>query len=82
MGAEVRREGLVEQHVILPGRVVEGMNRMIEETTEKRYRYDDHAQLRKQPDHFIATYNFGRWLRTLNRLMPYEFSCEPVDNGT
>ena len=44
--------------------------------TVKRYHYEDHAQFRQHLDHFIAAYNFGRRLKTLKRLTPYEFICK------
>ncbi|MCJ9749096.1 IS3 family transposase, partial [Neorhizobium sp. SHOUNA12A] len=35
--------------------------------------YDDHAQLKKHLADFIDAYNFGRRLKTLKGLTPYEF---------
>ena len=55
---------------------VERMNRTIKEATVKRYHYEDHAQFRQHFDHFIAAYNFGRRLKTLKGLTPYEFICK------
>jgi transposase InsO family protein len=55
---------------------VERMNRTIKEATVKRYHYQDHTQLRQHLDHFIAAYNFGRRLKTLKGLTPYEFICK------
>jgi transposase InsO family protein len=55
---------------------VERMNRTIKEATVKRYHYDDHRQLRRHLDDFIAAYNFGRRLKTLKGLTPYEFICK------
>ena len=52
---------------------VERMNRTIKDATVKRYHYDDHAQLRRHLDDFVAAYNFGRRLKTLKGLTPYEF---------
>jgi hypothetical protein len=52
------------------------MNRTIKEATVKRYHYDDHVQFRQHLDHFIAAYNFGRRLKTLKGLTPYEFICK------
>ncbi|KNH03430.1 integrase [Qipengyuania citrea LAMA 915] len=54
---------------------VERMNRTIKEVTVKRYRYDNHDQLRKHLADFIAAYNFGRRLKTLKGLTPYEAIC-------
>lgn len=55
---------------------VERMNRTIKEATVQRYHYDDHDQLRGHLANFIAAYNFGRRLKTLNGLTPYEFICK------
>jgi transposase InsO family protein len=42
----------------------------------KRFHYDDHAQLKNHLADFIDAYNFGRRLKTLNGLTPYEFICK------
>ena len=55
---------------------VERMNRTIKEATVQRYHYDDHQQLRRHLDTFVAAYNFGRRLKTLKGLTPYEFICK------
>jgi hypothetical protein len=55
---------------------VERMNRTIKEATVKRFHYDDHAQLKKHLADFIDAYNFGRRLKTLKGLTPYEFVCK------
>ena len=55
---------------------VERMNRTIKEATVQRYHYDDHRQLRRHLDDFVAAYNFGRRLKTLKGLTPYEFICK------
>ena len=55
---------------------VERMNRTIKDATVKRYHYDDHAQLRRHLADFIDAYNFGRRLKTLRGLTPYEFICK------
>ncbi len=55
---------------------VERMNRTIKDATVSRYHYDDHEQLRRHLDNFIAAYNFGRRLKTLKGLTPYEFICK------
>lgn len=52
---------------------VERMNRTIKEATVKRYHYDDHKQLENHLTDFINAYNFGKRLKTLNGLTPYEF---------
>ena len=38
--------------------------------------YENHTQFRQHLDHFIAAYNFGRRLKTLKGLTPYEFICK------
>ena len=55
---------------------VERMNRTIKEATVKRFHYDDHEQLRQHLADFIDAYNFGRRLKTLKGLTPYEFICK------
>ena len=55
---------------------VERMNRTIKEATVQRYHYDSHAQLKQHLDDFVDAYNFGRRLKTLKGLTPYEFICK------
>jgi transposase InsO family protein len=55
---------------------VERMNRTIKEATVKRYHYDSHAQLAAHLRDFINAYNYGRRLKTLRGLTPYEYSCK------
>ena len=55
---------------------VERMNRTIKEATVKRYHYDSHPQLETHLHDFIAAYNFGRRLKALKGLTPYEFICK------
>ena len=55
---------------------VERMNRTIKDATVKRFHYDDHAQLRHHLADFMDAYNFGRRLKTLKGLTPYEFICK------
>ena len=55
---------------------VERMNRTIKEATVQRYHYDSHEQLERHLDDFVSTYNFGRRLKTLKGLTPYEFICQ------
>ncbi|EJC80753.1 LOW QUALITY PROTEIN: integrase family protein [Rhizobium leguminosarum bv. trifolii WSM2297] len=57
-------------------RQVEPMNRTIKEATVKRFHYDDHAQLKVHLADFINAYNFGRRLKTLKGLTPYELICK------
>ena len=52
---------------------VERMNRTIKEATVKRYHYHSHRQLQSNLTDFINAYNYGRRLKTLNGLTPYEF---------
>ena len=59
---------------------VERMNRTIKEATVQRYHYDDHEQLRRHLEQFVSAYNFGRRLKTLNGLTPYEFVCRTWQN--
>lgn len=55
---------------------VERMNRTIKEATVRRYHYDSHDQLRRHLGDFVNAYNFGRRLKTLRGLTPYEFICK------
>ena len=61
---------------------VERMNRTIKDATVKRFHYDNHAQLRQHMTDFIEAYNFGRRLKTLRGLTPYEFICKIWTNET
>ena len=55
---------------------VERMNRTIKDATVRRYHYDSHDQLRRHLDDFVNAYNFGRRLKRLRGLTPYEFICK------
>ena len=55
---------------------VERMNRTIKDATVKRYHYDDHDQLDGISPTSSHAYNFGRRLKTLKGLTPYEFICK------
>ena len=55
---------------------VERMNRTIKDATVKRYHHEDHAQLERHLADFLAAYNFGRRLKTLKGLTPYELICK------
>lgn len=55
---------------------VERMNRTIKDATVKRYHYDSHNQLEAHLNNFINAYNYGRRLKTLKGLTPYEFICK------
>ena len=59
---------------------VERMNRTIKEATVKRYHYDRHEQLEQHLNDFINAYNFGRRLKTLKGLTPYEFIVKTWTN--
>lgn len=52
------------------------MNRTIKDATVKRLHHDNHAQLETHLAGFIAADNFGRRLKTLRGLIPYEFICK------
>jgi transposase-like protein len=60
---------------------VERMNRTLKEATVKRFHYDNHDQLRKHLDNFVAAYNYVRRLKTLNGLTPYEYICKVWTNN-
>jgi len=55
---------------------VERMNRTIKDATVKRYHYESNGQLVRHLDDFVAAYNFGRRLKTLSGLTPFEFVCK------
>lgn len=55
---------------------VERMNRTIKDATVKRFHYEDHDQMRQHLANLISAYNFGRRLKTLKGLTPYEFICK------
>lgn len=55
---------------------VERMNRTIKDATVKRFHYEDHAQLKRHLADFLDAYNFGRRLKTLRGLTPYEAICK------
>jgi transposase InsO family protein len=55
---------------------VERMNRTIKDATVRRFYYASHDQLRKHLADFVSAYNFGRRLKTLKGLTPYEFTCK------
>ncbi|SIS78217.1 Integrase core domain-containing protein [Insolitispirillum peregrinum] len=52
------------------------MNRTIKEATVKRYHYDSHHKFEEHLGDFIGAYNFGRCLKTLKGLTPYEYICK------
>jgi Integrase core domain len=55
---------------------VERMNRTIKEATVQRFHYESHQQLRQHLADFVAAYNFGRRLKTLKGLTPFEYICK------
>ena len=55
---------------------VERMNRTIKDATVNRFHYDNNEQLRQHLADFVAAYNFGRRLKALKGLTPYEFICK------
>src|SRR5246500_4681134 len=55
---------------------VERMNRTIKEATVQRYHYDSHQQLEAHLADFVSACNFGRRLKALRGLTPYEFICK------
>jgi transposase InsO family protein len=59
---------------------VERMNRTIKDATVKRYHYDSHQQLEAHLTDFINAYNYGRRLKTLKALTPYEYICKVWTN--
>ena len=52
------------------------MNRTIKEATVQRFYYESHQQLRQHLADFVAAYNFGRRLKTLKGLTPFEYICK------
>ncbi|MBA8862428.1 hypothetical protein FHW19_004174 [Ochrobactrum anthropi] len=52
------------------------MNRTIKDATVERFHYANHEQLRRHMIDFINAYNFGRRLKRLRGLTPYEFVCK------
>ena len=52
------------------------MNRTIKDATVKRYHYDSHKQLKTHLADFVNAYNFGKRLKTLKGLTPYEYICK------
>ena len=54
---------------------VERMNRTLKDATVRRFHYETHDQLRSHLADFIGAYNYGRRLKTLKGLTPYEAIC-------
>ena len=57
------------------------MNRTIKDATVKRYHYGSHDELRQHLQLFVDAYNYGRRLKTLRGLTPYEPSAKPGPNS-
>jgi len=55
---------------------VERMNRTLKDATVKRYHYGSHDELRHHLQLFVDAYNYGRRLKTLRGLTPYELICK------
>ncbi len=55
---------------------MERTNRTIKEATVKRFHDNDHRQFEAHLADFVAAYNFGRRLKALRGLTPYEFVCK------
>jgi transposase len=55
---------------------VERMNRTIKDATVKRFYYESHDQLRQHLADFVSAYNFGRRLKSLKGLTPFECICK------
>jgi hypothetical protein len=54
---------------------VERMNRTLKEATVQRYHYGSHDEFRSHLALFLDAHNYGRRLKTLKGLTPYEFIC-------
>ena len=52
---------------------VERMNRTLKEATVRRYHYETHDRLKEHLAAFPKAYNFGRRLKMLRGLTPFEF---------
>ena len=55
---------------------VERMNRTIKDATVKRYHYAGHSQFEAHLTDFINAYDYGKRLKTLKGLTPYEYICK------
>jgi hypothetical protein len=61
---------------IKEGEEAQPIRGMGENRTVKRYHYDNHAQLTAHLHDFIDAYNYGRRLKTLKGLTPFEYICK------
>jgi transposase-like protein len=55
---------------------VERMNRTIKDATVKKYYYENSEQLGRHINDFVRAYNFGKRLRALKGLTPFEFAAK------
>jgi hypothetical protein len=55
---------------------VERMNRTLKEATVKKYHDQTHQHLKEHLQAFFMAYNFGKRLKTLRGLTPYEYICQ------
>jgi transposase InsO family protein len=55
---------------------VERMNRTIKDATVRRFYYETHDSLRAHVATFLAAYNFGKRLKSLRGLTPFERICQ------
>lgn len=55
---------------------VERMNRTIKKATVRRYHYGTHDELRAHLQLFVDAYNYGRRLKAIRGLTPYEAVCQ------
>ena len=55
---------------------VERMNRTIKDATVRRYHYGTHDELRAHLQLFVDAYNYGRRLKAIRGLTPYEAVCQ------
>ncbi|MER9494321.1 IS3 family transposase, partial [Mesorhizobium sp. M0320] len=46
------------------------------DATVKRFYYESHDQLRQHLADFVLAYNFGRRLKILKGLTPFEYICK------
>ena len=55
---------------------VERMNRTIKEATVRRYHSRTHDELQAHLKFFMDAYNYGRRLKAIRGLTPYEAVCQ------
>ena len=73
-------ENGIEHELTVPNhpwikRQAERMQRTIMDATVNRFHYDSHDHLRRHLQNVVDAYNFGRRLKALKGLTPYEFIC-------